>query len=296
MKPAIPILLLILLISPVAGLKADDRDSTKSGFDRFLERLYSNRKFIKNHPTLEFTYQPGSPSFPEGKLNSGLANTYTGDLVYGFTRFDDRLPMRDIFTYASEYVFLRNVNAQFKPDFWELKGISTDAWKFGGGLSTGYGYQLGNHKLILYHAGAFIWSRIDVDLLTVHNHQDIKIMERYDEDYRFGTYWSGGVKFQVSGPFYIRTGYEHTIVFPRHMFWKFTGSWLLENVSQRWIDFFEDDFMEVHGRNFPWVIFLIKNGISYAWYELRRHNMNWPFDTAKPLSYNSFQIGATFIF
>ncbi|MBD3274084.1 MAG: hypothetical protein GF372_02170 [Candidatus Marinimicrobia bacterium] len=42
--------------------------------------------------------------------------------------------------------------------------------------------------------------------------------------------------------------------------------------------------------------FLLKSGWSYAFYELRAADMNWPFATAEPFSVDAFKAGVSFVF
>ena len=46
----------------------------------------------------------------------------------------------------------------------------------------------------------------------------------------------------------------------------------------------------------PIVNFLLKNALAYGIYELRQSDMNWPFTTTPPLSFDTFRLGATFTF
>jgi len=40
----------------------------------------------------------------------------------------------------------------------------------------------------------------------------------------------------------------------------------------------------------------LKTGAYYALYELRKSNMNWPYETAPPLTINSWKAGISFEF
>ncbi|MFA7228081.1 MAG: hypothetical protein WC061_03515, partial [Melioribacteraceae bacterium] len=46
----------------------------------------------------------------------------------------------------------------------------------------------------------------------------------------------------------------------------------------------------------PIVNFFLKNGLSYAFFSLKKANMNWPFSTESPLTYETFKFGITFTF
>ena len=295
MRKLIYILATLLLI--VSAVKAEEKDSENgdSNFDKFLKRLYDRPVFVKNRPTLMLLYGYSGLSFAGNTFSTDIAPVYPLEFIYGFTRFDERLDVDGIIRYDSEFAFLRNVSSHLKPDNVTPEGITTDAWEFGIGITDGFGYLPGGRKLILYHSGAWKWSRIDVEFLPAIP-EDRRRMARYDEEYRFGTFWRGGIRAEIASPLYLDVGYEHTVISPDFHFLKFTGSWLIENISQRWVDFVEMELIEVHGENWPWFNWIVKNGLSFALYELRRNNVYWPFESREPLNYDSFRVGFTFIF
>jgi hypothetical protein len=269
--------------------------SDESSFDKFLKRLTDGRKLTKNQPTLEFTYGFSNLSFAGDLLKNKFANAYTSEILYGFSRRNDRLNIKDIFYISQEFGFLRNTSSHFIFKTVKNPGITTDAWIFGFGINSGYGYKMGKSALTLCHGGAFVWSRVDVEFYT-NEKSDNERLALYDEEFRFGTLWNGSIKFQIVEPVSLSLGYEHQLVFPRHLFGQWLVSWLIENASQRWLDFFEDDFLLEYKQNWPWMNFLIKNAISLGLYELRRKNMNWPYNTASPLNYDCLKLGVNFIF
>ncbi len=65
-------------------------------------------------------------------------------------------------------------------------------------------------------------------------------------------------------------------------------------------EFLLDEFIDEIGKSSPYSVpvvnFFLKNGLSYAIYELRKDRMNWPFDSAPPLRNDSFKFGLTFVF
>ncbi len=45
----------------------------------------------------------------------------------------------------------------------------------------------------------------------------------------------------------------------------------------------------------PIINFLAKSGFLYAYYALRKNNMNWPFTTEEPLRYSGFNFGISLV-
>ena len=62
------------------------------------------------------------------------------------------------------------------------------------------------------------------------------------------------------------------------------------------IDNFVDKIFDRSPAAVPVVDFLLKNGLAYSLYLLKKENMNWPFNTETPLTYETFKLGVTFLF
>jgi hypothetical protein len=143
------------------------------------------------------------------------------------------------------------------------------------------------------------WTNIDfsnpLNYLTIID-ADQNILKYYDESFRFGTSTEAGVRYQALKNIVLDAGYERAIVFQRHLFWKWTGSALIESVAQGLADMFVDEVFDSSPTAAPIVNFLLKNGLSYGLYELRQKKMNWPFPSEAPISYDQFKFGVTFVF
>jgi hypothetical protein len=117
---------------------------------------------------------------------------------------------------------------------------------------------------------------------------EIDIIELYDEEIKYGTTNIGGIDFRLGALIGIGASYETSVIFPYHKFWKQTGSFFLETLIQTGIDFFaEGVLIENVPRITPILYFLLKNGLSYYTYTLKKKDMNWPFETASPLTLES---------
>lgn len=185
--------------------------------------------------------------------------------------------------------------------------IESDMWRFGFGKSTGYGYKLGESAaIILYNTNTINWSMIDftVPLLitnyTTHQYlpyyRDYNILNLYDGSFRFGTSSVGGIRIKFIDNVMLDAGYERSIVFQRHLFWKWAGSEIIEVAAQGLLDGFINKIFNSSPAAGPIVNFILKNALSYGIYELRQDDMNWPFNTDAPIAYNQFKFGLTFVF
>ncbi|HCY75891.1 MAG TPA: hypothetical protein DHV28_08205 [Ignavibacteriales bacterium] len=184
--------------------------------------------------------------------------------------------------------------------------IESDMWRFGLGKLSGYGYKLGESATIIpYYASGMNWSNIDFkypNILTIDPldpfayDKDRDVLNLYDESFRFGTSSEGGIRFKLIDHIMLDAGYERSIVFQRHLFWKWAGSAVIELAAQGLLDGFISKVFESSPAAGPVVNFLLKNALAYGLYELRQKKMNWPFNTEAPVSYDQFKFGVTFVF
>jgi len=106
----------------------------------------------------------------------------------------------------------------------------------------------------------------------------------------------GGILLQIFPMMTLRADYERQIIFPRLSFWKFTGSYAVEMIGEEMLDSFVKEIVRSSPNTGPIVNFILKNGYAYAFYELRKEKMHWPFTSTEPLMYNSYKVGMTFTF
>jgi len=251
-----------------------------------------------------------SETHPAISLQYGLANLNRNDLLSKFV--DPNLLelklgyIRDKKAWGTDYIikhsykFLYLSNESNKLSGKEAVGseIESNMWRFGFGRSSGYGYKLGeNTAIIPYYTYTMNWSNINFNYSlasTPVNEQNI--LNLYDESFRFGTSSEGGVRIKVIDNLMLDAGYERSIVFQRHLFWKWAGSALIEAAAQGLLDGFINEVFESSPAAGPIVNFLLKNGLAYGLYELRKDKMNWPFKSEAPISYDQFKFGVTVIF
>jgi hypothetical protein len=287
------ILVIINFLFSADLLAASPADSVKSIADKARERAKRDKK-VTNQTILDFTYGVSLLSISSG--GDKLANAYPIEGTYGFIRIDDKQDGLNYLRYDSEFASFGNISAHMGPAYKTSDGNPTDGWRGALGLSNGYGYQYdkGKHILLLCHESAFSINRIDIEYPAT-NEQDQQIFNQFDEEYRMGSFFRSQLKYKVSGIFWISGGYEHSLVYPSFEFLPWLGGWLIENVSQRWIDFVEPELMEFAGDDYPWLYFGVKSMLSFAMYELRRSKAFWPFASSEPLNYDSFKIGITLV-
>ncbi len=216
------------------------------------------------------------------------------ELKIGSLSYDSLSSRESILSYDFHYLSITDISNDLgsKAPAGEL---NADLWRVGAVSEKGYGYALGQSAVIGFNGNGIMWSRLDLkDAITTA--ADSGLLLPFDETIRFGTKTEGGVLIQIVPLIVVQAGYERSMVFPAHLFWKWVGSGALEVVGQGLIDKFVERVLESSPAAAPIVSFVLKNGFSYAFYELRKDKMNYPFDSSPPLTNDSFKVGLTFIF
>lgn len=193
-------------------------------------------------------------------------------------------------------IFLENFSSKWFNK--ENSNIDANMWRFGVRLSDdGMGYRLGNNNFIfLTHGNSFIWSKFDVDALSNFTQPDSSILGRFSSQFRFGNSFQSGLSFVLSKRISFDLRYERAIVYPGHKFWYWLGSHAIEGLSQFLLDEFIREITYSSPFAGPIVNFILKSGLSYGIYELRKEKMNWPFKTEPPLFNDNLKFGLTFLF
>jgi hypothetical protein len=277
---------------------ADDiKDNIKDHIDKWKDwnwewDEFEGKDFFKD-PSISLSYgfsRMGLKGFT-GPLNKpGLI-----ELKLGYTS-QNELEYDAIVKYKYSYLQLSSFTPDLRSSSDNSGRIKTDMWRFAFGHSAGYGYKLGkNAAVIPYSAGTFTWSRIDFKD-SISNSADNQTAELFDEAFRFGTSAEGGLRIRVFSGLMLDAGYERSVVFPRHLFWKWLGSMGIELAGQWALDEFIKKIMNSSPYAGPLVGFILKNALSYGIYELRQEKMNWPFKSVAPVAYDQYKFGVTFVF
>jgi hypothetical protein len=180
--------------------------------------------------------------------------------------------------------------------------IVTTSYRFGIGSNDGLGYYGGNGFSVTPYIGqAFVWTQLD-DFSDSLKPQDgdtasanFEILDRYWGTYRFGDRSLYGIKAEVSSTVQLDLYYETAVVYPRHLFWYWSGSFILAEGGLAVLSHFLDDYTAKQETFGPVINFLAKSLYLYGYYVLRESNMNWPFSTEAPLRYEILNIGVSVV-
>lgn len=276
-----------------------------------------NWEFGKNHkdfewpdfqfhgrPSLETSY--GLPKLAIKSVNTDFIKPGAAELRLGYSTLREYEDY--VIKYRNRFVFLGNFSKDLSKSTNNTAKLNAEIWRFGVGWLEGYGYRIGKSAIIPYTSNSLVWTRLKTNYFGLPNDtvyyanfptiksNDVKTLDLFNDAFRFGTMTEGGIRIQFIPLISVNAGYERAIVFPRHLFWKNMGSIAIEWAGIGAIDFFVQEIMDDSPAAGPIINFILKSGLSYGIYQLRRDKMNWPFDSAEPLTLDTWRFGLTFTF
>jgi len=294
------VLLLIAFFTASIPQYAQEEKTNNDDEEFFWDRWGKSDWFswkLRGNPFIEISY-----GFSQTSHNS--FDTKFNDLGFGEAKFG----YRDIYEDDTEYLLTMDEDyisfSMLKKDFLS-KGPSLSKWnaeflRFGFGNSDGIGYKIGVAGIIPYYSGGFGWTslrKIEYNGIraAVVTPED-EMLAYIGDDFRFGRNVEGGVKFELASTISLNAGYEASVIFPRYMFWYWAGSALIEEAGMGIVDHFIHKIKRSSPAAAPVVNFVLKNAYAYVFYLLKKDRMNWPFETAAPMTIETFKLGLTFTF
>ncbi len=252
--------------------------------------------FYKNSPTIYLVYGVTNHFYERNTFTSKINNNGIIDIKLGST--DLNRVASNVVEY--DYDYLSFSYAENKLNYEETSNsnhiMDLRHIKIGFNNSDGYGWNIGgNSHIVLFHSLGINWNSLSFD----YNNADsvsIKSAKIFGKQLRYGRGFSGGIKIFLFNGVAISAEYEQTMTFPRHLFWKDLGAFIIEAAAQGLSTTFVDEVLDSSPKFAPVIHFLLKNGISYGFYELYKDKMNWPFKTIPPLMNKTYKIGIDFIF
>ncbi len=253
-------------------------------------------------PYLELNYGFGQPKLKS--VNTDFSKTGLIELRLGY-RSQNELYDDFIIETKENYSSFMYISPELKSEDLNNSSLQVNAWRFGFGNLKGIGYQIGEVSIMPYTDMNFNWTKLDFKNISDYslfyfNNQsqtlDTKQIDYYGNSLRFGTTSSAGIKLGVGSFISVNASYDASVVYPRHLFWKNIGSLAIEAIGGGFVDYFIDEVMDTTPEAGPILNILLKGSLSYAFYSLRRDDMNWPFGGISPITFEHFKIGMTFTF
>ena len=181
--------------------------------------------------------------------------------------------------------------------------ILTDAYRFGFGSRDGVGFGGSGFSIVPYVSQDFVWTQLsEYSVISTDfycSEYDSPELNDYLGTFRFGDKSTYGMKVELASMIQLSANYETSVVYRRHLFWYWSGSYIVSQVGYNILGYFTDDIIDsspVLGSIFN---FALKAGYLYGYYLLRQENMNWPFNMSgneAPLTYETVNVGFTFLF
>jgi len=174
---------------------------------------------------------------------------------------------------------LTNTNAL---DFWSLGFIN----------GMGYGYKWGSSTLMLTVEDNTSWTSINPRTYSLmQGPADWQNIMDFDGTMRLRSSMTSSLEFRVSNTVSLTGGYTWNQVMPRHLFWYWMGSEIIEGLAGNAVDRLIENFTEMSPKSQPVMHFVLKSAVLYGMKEMRRKYMNWPFETVSPLNITYWNIG-----
>jgi hypothetical protein len=220
------------------------------------------------------------------------------ELKLGFSDLEYYKRESGIVDYMGRYLSVSYIT----PDLGEgdVNGaLGLKQWRFGLESERGYGYRLSSSPaapaILLLHNSGLTWSDVSM-LLPSEGLTEKSRTERFEGGVRFGSVYGAGLAVQVNRVIALNAAFERSQIYERHLFLKWLSGVIIEGGTQGLVDKFVERIIDSSPEAGPVVNFILKNGLGYGLYELRKGNMHWPFSTAEPLHVDTFKFGVTFIF
>lgn len=273
---------------------AQDSTKCKEEWKWDLEKTEEWQAWLNKKPAISLDY--GFSNVSRKDVEAPFADNNLLELKLGYTykkvtKYADYIDKRTF-----NYIFLNRNSTELAGGSDVPSDIETNNWQFGVGWSGGYGYKIGENATVTpYYTSSLTWTNLNFadDSLSPN---DERIKQLYDESFRFGTSSEGGVRVQATSLIALEAGYERSIVFERHLFWKWAGSGIIELAANGLLDVFIKEVFKSSPAAGPIVFFVLKSALGYGIYELRRDKMNWPFPSTPPIAFDNVKFGVTFTF
>jgi hypothetical protein len=178
----------------------------------------------------------------------------------------------------------------------QLTGVTTEAKRFGFGNRLGFGYDIGPLGLLPYSQIQYVWTQFNPIDSTGISTEDSKIIDRYAGVFRFGHSGEAGVKVQLFNSLSVSAGYEFAVIYPRHIFWPWLGSHIIQSTALGMISVFSEDIVNSSPIIGPIMYFVLRNGVAYVMYQGYKDKMNWPFESETPVTMETLKISASITF
>lgn len=286
------IIIILFLLLFVAFSAADAQHWKK----KKKYREYNDDFINFDNPAIELTY--GMSKINLDAFSGGFENLSLIDIKAGYTYRDNLWDRSAENKKSFGYFTLGNYSSDLDLRNKTAGKIESNNWRFGFGKREGYMIRSGNFGFYPYTSGLLMWTRTDFksDYTNILSIEDAARLDMFNKTFRFGSSYEGGLGFHFGKMVSFNIIYERNNTYQRYLFWKQTGSMILEEVGKGVIDYFVGEILKNTPVAGSIVNFVFKNAFYYGIYQLKSKEMNWPFGGEPSLNFDTFKIGFGFAF
>lgn len=241
-------------------------------------------------PTVSLRYGSGSASL--ASVAAPLFAPTTLDIDLGKRHTVKFSP--DIYVVSKDHLNIGIINsglgkaaAANEQDFSAIRLMSVD--------SRGYGWDMGaGWTLELTNGNAFGWTWMSFDSLRgVLSAEEQSLLSSYGTGVRFGTMSDAVVSVSPASWLSVDAGFQRQGILRRFIFWEHAVSGLVSATGYSLIDAFTYYIQKSSPAGAMITSFVLKSAYSYGVYELRKKNMNWPFESEPATVVDTWRVGLT---
>ena len=236
--------------------------------------------------------------------NTGNFNSEISILLQGLNHFFPGSGMKlneyfkfgiDIGYYSNKLYILTSQNEKINSKLISIKPEVFYTW----------GFEFKNFKLIPYVNIPIYNLFNNLNFFSYKTNLDIdtKNLELFSENVKAGYSRNNGLMINLYNKYVINLNYEHSLIYPKHLMLKDLGSWSIDVGSYLSANilsflFFNPEKKTLTNKiGFIVMNYILQSSASLGMQLIRKSKgMNWPFTSEKPLSIESFRIGAGIIF
>jgi glycerophosphoryl diester phosphodiesterase len=275
-----------------------DRDTVKEKFSNPIHKRIFNSTvkdfWFQSRTLLELTYGQGKPN--QNNFTSNFAPVGNWELKLGRSELDEFSKTNA--SLNEWYFFFSYASTSSAISKMEADEVSSKFFRFGFGRTEGLGYFGHNLSFIPFVSQSLMLTKLDDFGYSQDDlpEPDQEILNTYLNALRFSDRALYGFKFDIVTSFQLTANYETSIIYPRYLFLKWAVSFVLAEAGYHALGNALGKFVDDYPVAGPIINFLVRSGYLYAYYALRKNNMNWPFSTDAPLRYEGFNFGVSVVF
>jgi hypothetical protein len=247
-------------------------------------------------PTVELSY--GFAKINLDGFSQRFENTSKADIKLGYASELKAFTGKSVVKYINAFAEFGGYSNDLDSRIKSIGNLNSNLWQLGLGKKEGYKIRAGNFSILPYTSNSIMWSRLDMKNFpdSIASQTDFNRINLFNKSVRFGSNWEGGINIGIGNMISLQAGYERLNVYQRYLFWKNTGSQIIEQAGLGMLDEFIRRVLHDQPVAGSIVNFILKNAYEFGIYQLRSKQMNWPFGGEASLNFDTYKFGLGFRF